>query len=374
MLKGIQLQLRAGIRKAVPVPRDTIEALESLEVRVEPQKATFQLIFSMDRHGRILENFLPSNRAPDQLRVILVVTINGSPDVLVDGLVTHQELNPGSPGSQTTLTITGEDLTVLMTREELTGTPFAGMDPKSRVERIIDKYADWGIRPDVVRPTLHESSSPAQATPQQHGHDLDYLQQLASRVGHVFYLKTTSQPGTTIAYWGPQIRQGTPQRPISVDFDSQTNADGLSFTFDHTQREDPQVRVQNPDNKQAQKLPPADPKVVDRPLGKVQPEPFRKPIVNNVANRSSGEATLMAQGIATRSADAVTATGKISVTRYGGLLRARELVSLRGASKQFDGLWWVESVAHNIKRNEYQQSFTLKRNALVSSISQVPTS
>jgi hypothetical protein len=81
----------------------------------------------------------------------------------------------------------------------------------------------------------------------------------------------------------------------------------------------------------------------------------------------------MAQGIATRSADAVTASGKLSVTRYGGLLRPRELVSLRGASNAFDGLWWVDSVTHAIKRNDYEQSFTLKRNALVSSIARVAT-
>jgi hypothetical protein len=373
MLKGIQLQLRAGVRKAVPVPRDTIEALDAVEVRIEPEHSTFQLTFGIDRRSHILESFLPSDRPPEQLRVIVAVTINGTPDVLIDGVVTHQELNPGTAGAKTTLTITGEDLTVLMTREELTGTPFAGMEPKARVERIIGKYADWGITPDVVRPTLRAASSPAQATPQQHGHDLDYLQQLAARVGHVFYLKTTPQPGTTIAYWGPQLRRGTPQRPINVDFDSQTNADGLSFTFDHTQREDPQVRVQDPDSKQAQQLPQADPSQVDPPLGKVQPAPYRKPIVNNTANKSTAEATLMAQGIATRSADAVTASGKLSVTRYGGLLRPRELVSLRGASNAFDGLWWVDSVTHAIKRNDYEQSFTLKRNALVSSIARVAT-
>jgi hypothetical protein len=32
----------------------------------------------------------------------------------------------------------------------------------------------------------------------------------------------------------------------------------------------------------------------------------------------------------------------------------------------------VESVTHAVKRNEYVQSFTLKRNALVSSIARIP--
>lgn len=371
MLKGIQFQLRVGVRNSAPVPRGTIDALDAIEVRVEPARATFQLTFVIDRKTQLLDAFLPTDRPPQQLRVILAVTISGTPDVLIDGVITHQELNPGSAGAPTTLTVTGEDLTVLMTREELTGTPFAGLEPKARVEQVLAKYAQWGIQPEVIRPSLHMASSPAQATAQQHGHDLDYIQQLATHVGHVFYLRPTPQPGTTIAYWGPQMRRGTPQRPINVDLDSQTNAEGLSFTFDHTQREDPQVHVQDPDSKQPTQLPPADPTQVDTPLGRVQPEAFRKPIINNVANRTPAEATLMAQGIATRSADSVTASGKLSVTRYGGLLRPRELVSLRGAGLAFDGLWWVESVTHAIKRNDYSQSFTLKRNALVSSIARV---
>src|ERR1700712_3572241 len=103
MLKGIQLQLRAGVRKAVPVPRETIEALDAIEVRIEPDHVTFQLTFGIDRRTPILDSFLPTDRPPHQLRVILAVTINGVPDVLIDGLVTHQELNPGSAGSRTTL-------------------------------------------------------------------------------------------------------------------------------------------------------------------------------------------------------------------------------------------------------------------------------
>jgi hypothetical protein len=42
------------------------------------------------------------------------------------------------------------------------------------------------------------------------------------------------------------------------------------------------------------------------------------------------------------------------------------------AGAAYDGLWWVDSVSHAIKRNDYSQSFTLKRNALASTVSQVP--
>jgi hypothetical protein len=373
MLKGVQLQLRmaTGGGTPAPVPRKTIEALDTVEVRVEPAQATFQLTFSVDRRSDMLAGFLPTDQAPVPARLVLAVTVNGAPDVLIDGLVTHQELNPGNAGSNATLTVTGEDLTVLMTKEELTGTPFAGMEPIARVQQIIEKYAQWGITPEVVRPAFKEAFTPAQATPQQHGHDLDYLRQLASAVGHVFYLRTTPQPGSTVAYWGPQVRQGNPQPPINVDLDSHTNADSLSFTFDQTQAEDPQARTQDPETKQSQIVTPPPPPA-GQLLGRVQPAPFRRRIVSEAANRTPAQATMIAQGIAARTAESVTATGKLSVTRYGRLLRARELVTLRGSGAAFDGLWWVDSVTHEVKRDAYAQSFTLKRSALGSSIAQVP--
>ena len=50
--------------------------------------------------------------------------------------------------------------------------------------------------------------------------------------------------------------------------------------------------------------------------------------------------------------------------RYGRVLKARQLVGVRGAGPAFDGLHYVDSVTHNIARGQYKQSFTLKRNAL----------
>ena len=52
--------------------------------------------------------------------------------------------------------------------------------------------------------------------------------------------------------------------------------------------------------------------------------------------------------------------------RYGRVLKARQLVGVRGAGPAFDGLYYVKSVTHKLKRGEYKQSFTLVRNGLVS--------
>ena len=41
---------------------------------------------------------------------------------------------------------------------------------------------------------------------------------------------------------------------------------------------------------------------------------------------------------------------------------------MRGAGPAFDGLYYVKSVTHKIKRGEYKQNFTLTRNGLVSTV------
>jgi hypothetical protein len=67
----------------------------------------------------------------------------------------------------------------------------------------------------------------------------------------------------------------------------------------------------------------------------------------------------------------VTATGSLDVQRYGQVLNPRKLVGLRGAGAAFDGLWYVTSVTHELKRGEYKEQFTLSRNGLVSTLPSV---
>ena len=76
-------------------------------------------------------------------------------------------------------------------------------------------------------------------------------------------------------------------------------------------------------------------------------------------------------GILARSSDAITVTGTLDVVRYGGILRNRMLVGVRGAGLAYDGLYYVNSVTHNIKHGEYKQSFELSRDGLISNTPKV---
>ena len=66
--------------------------------------------------------------------------------------------------------------------------------------------------------------------------------------------------------------------------------------------------------------------------------------------------------------DAISGSGSLDVLRYGHVLRPRMLVGVRGAGLAYDGLYYVDSVTHNIKRGEYKQNFTLSRDGLISLI------
>jgi hypothetical protein len=69
--------------------------------------------------------------------------------------------------------------------------------------------------------------------------------------------------------------------------------------------------------------------------------------------------------------EAVSGRGELDVLRYGSVLKARQLVGVRGAGLAYDGLYYVKSVTHKIKAGEYKQSFELTRNGLVSTVPMV---
>ena len=72
------------------------------------------LYFAMGKRSPLNRTLLPSGYFDPKVRVVLMVTMNGSPTVLMDGVITRQEVTPSNEPGQSTLTVTGEDLTVVM--------------------------------------------------------------------------------------------------------------------------------------------------------------------------------------------------------------------------------------------------------------------
>ena len=377
MLSGnINLSLMIGPLVPIPAPRAAIEALQEITVTTSDEgRSGFQLSFAIDTQSPLHTLFLLAGGASPLpiLRVVIVATIKGTPQVIMDGAVTNTQITPGTKSSKATLNVTGEDLTVLMDKQDFSGLPFPAMPAEARVALLCAKYAVLGIVPLVIPSVLVDVPLPTTKIEAQKGTDLAYIRQLAERVGYVFYIDPGPLPGMNVAYWGPQIKIGVPQPALNINMDGFSNVESLSFKFDNNQNAIPVLFYYNEISKVSIPipLPPITP--LSPPLGLIPPIPTQlKPVSDDLSKRSLPQGIMIGLAKAAKWAEAVTGEGSLDVVRYGRLLKARQLVGVRGAGLAYDGLHYVKSVTHSIKRGEYKQSFTLSRNGLISTLPRVP--
>ncbi|MDX2216066.1 MAG: hypothetical protein SFY66_22565 [Oculatellaceae cyanobacterium bins.114] len=374
MLKGVYLTLMVGPTVPTPVPQVVLDALTDVTVTIASGKTSgFQLTFTLSNRSPLQTIFLLSGGSPiPVLRVILVVTANGTPEVLMDGVVTNHEIKPGKDAQHSILTITGEDLTRVMDYLNASGIPYPATPAEGRVALILAKYAVLGIVPQIVPSVFLDVPIPSDRIPTHRSTDLKYIQYLANKVGYVFYLIPGPKPGESTAYWGPEIKVGTPQPALNIDMDIHTNVDSLSFNFDNSKRELPVINILEKTTKFPISIPVPSITPLNPPLGLIPPIPKTLKPIRGLAKYSPVQAIAVGLAKAAQSAEAVSAFGSLDVTRYGQILKARQLVGVRGAGLAFDGLYYVKSVTHRIKRGEYKQDFTLSRNGLVSTLPKIP--
>jgi len=371
----VRIQLLMGPAVPFAAPREVVDAL--LDVTVESgsgdAQSGFQLTFTLSHRSPLHTLFLLSGGAGiPVLRVVVSVVVGGITDVLVDGVMTHHEVQPAGAGTST-LVVRGKDLTALMDVVALDGLPYPAMPPSARALAALAKYAVLGVTPTVVPSVMEDIPLPTDRIPQHQGTDYAYLGALARDVGHVFYLEPGPRPGASTAYWGPQLRTGTPQPALNADFDGpHTNVTALTFRFDKEAKELPVVYIQEPTSKAPVLVTVPDVTPLNPPLGLVPPLPPRITYLKDTAKLNPLAAAMRGLAYASTHSDSVFGSGALDVTRYGRVLKSRRLVGVRGAGEAFDGLHYVTSVTSVLRRGSFTQTFQLARNALLSTVPGVP--
>ena len=371
MASSLQLQLQMGPMVPAPVPQQLSDALQSVHVTTTAGQASgFQLTFAVSSKSVITTMLLPAGFFDPGIRVVIVAIVAGMPSVLIDGVITRQDLGPSDDPGASTLTLTGEDLSVVMdmTHERVC---YPAMPHNVRAMLICLKYAMYGIAPIAIPPVITDIPNPVQQIPIQSSTDLAYLKAMASEVGYVFYIDPGPIPGSSIAYWGPQVRVGRLQPALTIGMGAATNVESLSFSFDGLSRTQYTVTITEPTTKLGISVPVPDISLLHPPLAARPAIALRQEPLPDVSDRPISELLLLGLGRTSTSADAVTGQGKLDVLRYGQVLKARQLVGVRGAGIAYDGAYYVTSVTHEIKRGEYHQSFSLARDGLVSLTSAV---
>ena len=368
----LSVTLLVGPTIPVPAPRAIVDALTGIEVQTgTQQRSGFQLTLTLAKGSDLSRVMLPAGYFDPGIRVVIVATINGIPTVLTDGVVTQQQVAPSNEPGTGTLTVRGEDLLVLLDLEERVRA-YPAVPDFSRIPLILLEYVRYGIAPVVVPPISTDVKLPTTGFDTQRTRDLAYINELARQAGYVFYLIPGPVPLTSVAYWGPEVRVGVPQPALNIDMDHATNVESLSFSFNGLSAKRVGVEIQEPNTKLSISVPLPNVSLLKPPLA-LKPAPaLRFEKLSGVAKQSAVRALLLGLAELAGAADAVTGSGQLDVLRYGRPLRARELVGVRGAGTSYDGLYYVTSVTHSIKRGTYTQSFNLSRDGLVSTTPRVP--
>jgi hypothetical protein len=406
VLLGVHLTLLIGPTIAVPAPLPLTEALAGVEVtQNETGRSGFQLTFQIGRSGpfdlpdyALLKNPLlrPFNR------VVVVVRFNLLPTVLIDGFVTQIQLTPSEEPGKSVLSITGEDVSVVMHLIQTTF-PYTAMPEIEQVRAVLAKYPQLGWTGAIVLPpAVPDGSLPTEELPIQNSTDYEYLTGLAAQHGYVFYVRPGALPNTNIPYWGPalppdEMGRAALHSSLAVNMGPQTNVNSVNFTYDALAPEmiigevvEPDLNIPIPvifppfsTNVPLAAVPGAIYQLMQTRVSRMDMKP---PLVGESATDEARERARVSYGRSVPQAyerarsqvnDAanrtVTVSGELDALRYGGALQARTVVGLRGAGFTYDGLYFVKSVTHSIRPGEYKQQFTLRREGLGTLVPLVPT-
>jgi hypothetical protein len=355
---GVRLQLLVGPTVPLPAPYALLDALSEVEVRTgDRDRDTFQLTLSVGKDSLVDYGLLRAGVLDPPARVVVGVLFGPLPEVLIDGVVTDHQLAPSYRPGESTLRVTGEDVSFQLDRDERSAT-FPNQSDADIVSRIV---AGYGLVPDVA--DSGDAPSEERRVPTQQGTDLAFIRKLAADHGFVFYVEPTAVAGVTTAYWGPQRRGGAAQPALTVGAGPDANVIGsINFGFDALAAATPEVTIVDPATRIAIRLP--LPTSILAALTSRPATPLRTVVVRDAANLDAVQAALRGLVTAEGSADSVTATGELDAVRYGRVLRARRPVDVRGAGGSYDGRYYVQQVTHHIRLGEYRQAFTLTREGL----------
>jgi hypothetical protein len=365
-LLGVHLTLLIGPTVPIPAPLPLTEALNEVKVtQSDSGRSGFEITFTAGRGGLtgLVDYPLLSLPLLEPFnRVILLVTFGVIPQVLIDGIITRREVSPGTEPGQGRITVTGEDVSVMMDLHEESN-QYPGMDETLISDLIILEYAQYGLIPEVIPPIALDLPLPIERIPVQQGTDLDYLNKMAARYGYVFYIIPGPAPFTNTAYWGPKIRPGVPQSAITINMGGETNATIGAFQTNALGPQTVTGLVQDRDT--GVTMPVQTFASTEIPLSLLPLALVNFPNTRSSQFRESGvnieEAFGRAQGTTDATAHGVSVDGELDAATYGSILQPRGLVGLRGVGFQHDGLWYVKKVSHHIKIGTYTQSFTLTR-------------
>jgi len=292
----------------------------------------------------------------------LSVTVgSGSAIPLISAYVIEVDTNFATAPNGSELVVTAMDPTVLMHLDEKVK-PWPNMMDSDVASSI---FSDAGYKFTPVVESTKWSRQENDHTLIQRGTDIQFLHQLAERNGYECFVEMNGA-GEIEGHFHPPKHDAQPQGTLTVGMGAATNVDKFRAKFDMLGPATAKATTLDPDDKSAQKGQADDASQTagmgDEPA--VPADRPRKVLLSQLAMAQAGEVQRFAQSVVDRSSWSIVAEGEVNTVAYGGALKAKQPVMVRGVGQQFSGRYYVERVLHQIGGDgTYIQKFTLRRNA-----------
>jgi hypothetical protein len=375
-VQGINIQILLGKKKAeTRAPRSILESITSIQItKSDEGRDGFQISLALGRNS--LSNLMKGGLlASDDLlrpscRIILIVFFNTAKKVLLDGIITHHQYNPSKTAGESTLTITGEDVSIMLDKDEKHTTHKGSVNSIIKNILISSDYANYGFEPRVIDVPNDDKGERKQLES-----DLKFILKCGEEYSCIFYVEPSDSPGKNIVYWGPSNRKTTGNKDLLFNMGSSSNILSINFQYNSLKPELVVGTIKDKDNDKVEEIVITDSTLdslitTNSPFASSNKKDFKTRWLKLDKPMTTSEAYKRAQDETNKSfEDVVTASGEIDSSQYGDVIKPRNLVILKGVGSEYAGKYYVKSVTHNIKRGEYKQSFNLTREDLGSAIS-----
>jgi phage protein D len=291
-------------------------------------------------------------------RIQVKVTIGSGPVVLlIDSYVIESRVQFSNQPGKSVLDVYAMDPTVLMNLDEKVRA-WPNMKHSEIAQQIFEGYSFNSVVDDT---SVSYDEKNTQLT--QHGTDIQFLQKLAQRNGYECFVEANAQGKVEGHFHKPKV-EDSPQAVLSINSGEATNVNMFNARFDMIQPSRAVASTLDIESQSDQKGDVSEQSL--HVLGKggtVGGDRSRRVLIAQTGLTSTSELQTYAQGVVDESSFAITAEGELNTVALGSILAAKKVVSVRGAGRQFSGVYYVEKVLHTFTGDGYRQKFRLRRNA-----------
>ena len=344
-----------------PASPDFISTVQKIEVEDHARMADMlrlQVALSVKESGTSW-NVLDDELFKRLTNIKLEATVgSGKAEPLINSYVIETDAQFSNLPGKSVLKVVAMDPTVLMNLDEKVK-PWPNMADSDIATAI---FKDYGFTPkvDQTQPSRQEVDSFSI----QRGTDIQFLQKLAHRNGFECYVDMDPISGSPEGHFHKSSLDEKPQGILSVNMGSETNVNSFRARYDmllpitaEVTGLDIETQSNQPANVEKTSI--AD--LGSKPA--VNTDRPRKVLLSQTGLAQTGELKTYAQAMVDQSSWAITAEGDLNAVAYGGILRAKSPVLVRGIGKQFSGIYYIDKILH-IFTDGYVQRFTMRRNAL----------